>query len=218
MTMGAAPGSLILVGRQKMDKPVYQFMQYDSERMEEAECKTIEEAIEKIEKEKITWINIYGIHDMEMIQKIGNALNLPALHLEEILNTDQRPKFEESENFNSFILKYLYDNPELEEIRADQVSIIFGENFVLTLQERKAGFLEPVRQRLRNNKTPIRKGEAIILPTRFLIPLSTPIRNSLRVSAAGLKRWKIGYSGRQMLQLPKRYTGLKPISISSESR
>ena len=60
-------------------------------------------------------------------------------------------------NFNSFILKYLYDNPELEEIRADQVSIIFGENFVLTLQERKAGFLEPVRQRLRNNKTPIRK-------------------------------------------------------------
>ena len=73
---GKAPGSLILVGEQKMPHPVIQLMQYDSASLVEKECKTIEEAIDEIGGKSVTWINIYGLHDLEIIRKIEEKLNL----------------------------------------------------------------------------------------------------------------------------------------------
>ncbi|WP_167615948.1 magnesium/cobalt transporter CorA [Maribellus sediminis] len=154
---GTVPGSLVLIGRQKMENTIIQFIGYTHENLIEEEVKTTESAIEKFDEEGINWINIYGIHDLEMIDKIGQQFDLPALLLEDILNTDQSPKYENGETYDAFILKMLHQEENSNRIHAEQISIILGKNYVLTLQERRGDFFAPVRDRIRKSKGRIRQ-------------------------------------------------------------
>lgn len=153
---GMVPGSLVLIGRQKMEKPVIQFIGYDKENLLEETYDSFLEAREQFKADAVNWINIYGLHDLEMIKKLGQEFNLPSLLLEDILNTDQPPKYENGENYDAFILKMLHQDKEVNRIHAEQVTLILGENYVLTLQERKGDFFEVVRERIRKNKGRIR--------------------------------------------------------------
>lgn len=155
-TKGTAPGSLILIGKQKMDKPIIQFMQFDKDELIEKEVKSIEDAKALFKEGTVNWINIYGIHEVEMIQSLGNAFNLPSLLLEDILNTDQPPKYENGETYDAFILKMLHPVEGTKRINAEQISLILGDNYVLTLQERVGDFFNPVRERIRKGKGRLR--------------------------------------------------------------
>jgi magnesium transporter len=105
----------------------------------------------------VTWINIDGIHDVNIIEKIGNHFDLHALILEDILHTDQRPKYEDFENYLFVVLKMLYYEKEKQETRAEQVSLIIGADFVISFQEIEGDVFNPVRERIRNAKGRIRK-------------------------------------------------------------
>jgi magnesium transporter len=153
---GTAPGSLILIGRQKMEKPIIQFMKYDKDELVEKEVASIGDAKAEFKEEAINWINIYGIHDLEMIQNLGTEFNLPALLLEDILNTDQPPKYENGDTYDAFIIKMLHPDEKSNRIHAEQISLVLGENFVLTLQERIGDFFNPVRERIRKGKGRLR--------------------------------------------------------------
>lgn len=153
---GAAPGSLVLIGRQKMEKSIIQFMRYSPEALLEEEVSTTQDAIEKFEPEAINWINIYGIHDLQMIDTIGHQFKLPGLLLEDILNTDQPPKYDNGESYNAFILKMLSQEENSNRIHAEQITIVLGKNYVLTLQERRGDLFAPVRDRIRKGKGRIR--------------------------------------------------------------
>jgi len=155
-TKGHAPGSLILVGNKKMDKPVIRLMDYSSEHLEEKELGRIGDLTPYIERESVTWINIYGIHDLNLIKELGDILKLDNLLLEDILNTDQMPKYESGETYDAFILKMLDYDTANNIIDAEQITIILGEHFVLTLQERVGDVFDPVRNRIRNNKGRVR--------------------------------------------------------------
>jgi len=155
-TKGHAPGSLILVGNKKMDKPVIRLMDYSSEHLEEKELGRIGDLTPYIERESVTWINIYGIHDLNLIKELGDILKLDNLLLEDILNTDQMPKYESGETYDAFILKMLDYDTVNNIIDAEQITIILGEHFVLTLQERVGDVFDPVRNRIRNNKGRVR--------------------------------------------------------------
>jgi len=93
---------------------------------------------------------------MEMINSIGEIFDIDNLLLEDILNTDQMPKFVSGDKYDACILKMLDYNPEENIISAEQISIILGKNFVLTLQERKGDVFDPVRSRIRNQKGRVR--------------------------------------------------------------
>lgn len=153
---GLAPGSLVLIGRQKMETPLLHVMEYDATNISEKEIGSVSELSYPTRKEKVTWLNIYGIHDLDLIKDVGETINIPSLLLEDILNTDQRPKYESFENLDAFILKMLFYDEEINRIKAEQISLIVGENFVLTLQERKGDVFDPVRERIRNNKGRVR--------------------------------------------------------------
>ena len=153
---GQAPGSLIFIGDQKMEKPIIQLIQYDSKDLVEKEIETIEEAYKTIKPGKVTWINIYGIHDTVLIEKLGKLFDFPPLLLEDILNTDIRPTYEDGEHYDAFILKMLHQIPNETEISAEQVTLILGENYVLTIQERRGDVFTPVRERIRNSKGRVR--------------------------------------------------------------
>ncbi|MBE0652959.1 MAG: magnesium and cobalt transport protein CorA, partial [Bacteroidales bacterium] len=110
---GTAPGSLIFIGNQKMASPEIHLMEYDQNGLEERELKTLEEIAPSILNNKVSWINIYGIHDVEMIDRLGEILQIRPLFLEDLLNTDQQPVYEDGETYDGFILKMLsYDARE----------------------------------------------------------------------------------------------------------
>lgn len=98
------------------------------------------------------WLNVYGIHDATLIADIGKRFGLHPLVIEDILNTEQRPKVDAFDNY-LYVVGKLYDNARKSgDLALDQLSMVIGKGFVLTFQERRSGTFEPIRQRLRAGK------------------------------------------------------------------
>jgi len=156
LSKGQAPGSLIFIGNQKMKKPKIWLIEYDKENLAEKELKSIEECLQCKGKDNVSWINIYGIHDLEMMERLGEIFDLHHLLMEDILNTDQMPKYESSETYEAIIMKMLsYDEKE-KKIQAEQITLILGEKYVLTIQEQPGDVFNPIRERIRNSKGRVR--------------------------------------------------------------
>jgi magnesium transporter len=153
---GTAPGSLIHIGEQKMEKTIIQLIEYDSENLAEKELDTIEEIIECKNSDQVSWINIYGIHDLEIIKRLGEIFELNPLLMEDILNTDQQPKYFDGETYDAFILKMLRYNEKENNIISEQLTLILGAHYVVTLQEQRGDVFNPVRERIRAKKVRIR--------------------------------------------------------------
>jgi magnesium transporter len=158
--VGLTPGTLVHVGEKKIEKVRIRIIDYDETQLEEKEAKKVEECFPFKDKPTITWINIDGLHDLEVIEKIGKQFGLHPLVLEDIVNTGQRPKLEDLGNHIFVVLKMLYYNKEKNELEAEQVSLIFGENFVISFQERVGDIFEPLRERIRKSKGRVRKATA----------------------------------------------------------
>lgn len=154
---GLPPGALIHIGEKKTELAKIKILDYDENQFDEIEAKTIEECFPFKEKPTITWINIDGLHQVDIIEKIGKNFDFHPLLLEDILNTEQRPKIEVFENYIYIVLKMLYYNDNIKEINSEQVSIIFGQNYVISFQEREGDVFNPIRDRIRTGKGRIRK-------------------------------------------------------------
>lgn len=115
----------------------------------------MEECFEFKTTPTVTWINIDGIHDVGVIEKIGKEFDVHTLILEDILNTGQRPKFEDMEKYLFVVLKML--RLENGTVVAEQVSLIVGSNYVISFQEQVGDVFEVIRERIRSAKGKIRK-------------------------------------------------------------
>jgi len=157
---GLPPGTLVHIGERKAEKVKITIFDYDEAQFEEKQAKTIEECFPFKDKPTVTWINIDGIHQVDIIEKIGSHYGLHPLLLEDVLNTEQRPKIEDFEDYIFIVLKMLcYEEKECK-IEAEQVSLILGSNFVISFQEREGDIFAPVRDRIRKAKGRIRKAGA----------------------------------------------------------
>jgi len=154
---GLAPGALVHIGEKKIEKVRISIIDYSADKFEEKEVKNIEECFPFKKRPTTSWINIDGLHEIEVIEKIGNHFKIHPLVLEDILNTDQRPKMEDFEKYLFFVLKMLYVDEKKREIHSEQVSLILGKNFVISFQESIGDVFDSVRERIRSGKTRIRK-------------------------------------------------------------
>jgi magnesium transporter len=154
---GASPGSLIFIGNKKMEKSEIHLIIYNKDSITEKQVNSIKEIPETPPDDTIMWLNIYGLQDTDLIATVGDHFNIPTLELEDILNTDQRPKISENENNLTIFLKVLEYRQEEVKVFSDHISIIIGSNYVITFQERIAKYFEPVRERLRNGRGRIRQ-------------------------------------------------------------
>ena len=155
--VGLPPGTLVHIGEKKVEKARIAIMDYDETNLEEKEAKTIEESYPFKDKPTVTWINIDGLHEVKIIEKLGSHFGLHPLLLEDILNTDQRPKMEDYGDYIFVVLKMLYPGENKDEIEAEQVSLILGSNFIISLQESEGDVFNPIRDRIRKSKGRIRK-------------------------------------------------------------
>ncbi len=153
---GLPPGSLVYVGADHPEKVKMSVLDYDSSQYDEKEISEIEASFPYRDKMTVSWINIDGLKDISIIQKMGTHFGFHPLILEDILNTRQRPKLEVFEDYMLIILKMItYDKKE-NEVRDEQISLLIGDNYVISLQEHQGDVFENVRQRIRKNKGRIR--------------------------------------------------------------
>jgi magnesium transporter len=155
--VGLSPGTLVYIGKERVEKLHITVIDYDADRFEEKEVKTVEECFPFKETPTVTWINVDGIHEPEIVEKLGKYFEVHPLVLEDIVHTDQRPKLEDAETYLFIILKMLYFDDEEDEIKAEQISLILGSNFVMSFQETKKDVFDTIRERIRSGKGRIRK-------------------------------------------------------------
>jgi magnesium transporter len=153
---GLAPGTIIHVGEVKTGKPRITLISYDKDTFEERVVETIEDCFPCKDSKTVSWINVDGVHQVDIVEKIGTHFGLHPLVMEDIAHTDQRPKMEEFESYIYLVLKMLQFDEDTSGVKAEQVSIILGPGFVLSFQETEGDTFDAVRERLRNSKGRIR--------------------------------------------------------------
>ena len=153
-----SPGTLMHIGEQKAGDIEITVIDYNESALQETTLQKIEECFVLKDKPTVTWINLEGVHDAALIEKLGACFGIHPLTLEDILNTDQRPKLDDMENYIYLVLKMLQCNDHGTAIISEQVSLILGDNFVISFQEGiKGDVFEPLRQRIRSGKGKIRR-------------------------------------------------------------
>jgi magnesium transporter len=154
---GLPPGTLIFEGEHKVEKVRITMFDYDTLHFQEREVEKIEDCFPFRDEPTVTWINIDGLHDVELVEKIGTHFGIHPLVLEDIVGVGQRPKMEDFEDYIFFIVRMLSYAEAKGEIESEQVSLILGKNFVISFQEREGDVFEPVRERIRSQKARIIK-------------------------------------------------------------
>ncbi|RPI18772.1 MAG: magnesium/cobalt transporter CorA [Ignavibacteriae bacterium] len=155
---GMPPGTLIHIGEKKPDKTIINVIDYDENKITEKQITDLNECFHYKHKPSVTWIDIEGLTDVNNLIILGKHYGLHSLVMEDVLNTDQRTKMEDYGEYIYFVVKMFYLHNSSNEIVSEQVSIILGNNFVITFQEGIEGdTFNNIRDRLRTSKGRIRK-------------------------------------------------------------
>ncbi|MBN2415056.1 magnesium/cobalt transporter CorA [bacterium] len=153
---GMPPGSLIFIGSRKVEEIIVTIFNYDNEKVTIFPLDDIREAAPYRTSPEITWINVDGIHDPDVIKNLGETFDLHPLLLEDILNTGQRPKLDDFDSCLTIITKMLQWDEGSRKIISEQVSIILGDTWVITLQEQPGDVFDTVRERINKAKGRVR--------------------------------------------------------------
>jgi magnesium transporter len=151
---GLPPGSLIHIGNTAANATKISIIDYNLQEFSERRVASLEEIMPFREKDSITWINVEGLKDVGLIEDIGRGFGIHGLVLEDILNTHQRPKFEEYDDHLYLVLKatLVSDNGRGFSIKYEQISILIMDRMVLTFKEQSDQLFSPVIRRLENSK------------------------------------------------------------------
>ena len=158
-TVGYAPGSLV-----PKDEPDHRPVQltlfeYGPEMaMIEKKVTNLSECFPLSPQTPVTWININGSHQVELLEDVGRHLTVHPLVLEDILNTNQRPKVEDYEEYLFIELNMLTWSEEFSRVDAEQISLLLGENYLVTFQDLEMDVFDPVRKRIREGKSRLING------------------------------------------------------------
>ncbi|MFX1241934.1 MAG: magnesium/cobalt transporter CorA [Promethearchaeota archaeon] len=154
--IGLPPGTLIYTGDKLKEKIKIKVTDYTEDRFNIQEFKDIKIDLTQIEKPSVRWIDVYGLAEEKVIEEIGRQFDLHPLVLEDILNQNQRPKLEDYGNFIFAVLNKLVWNKEQEDIEFEQISLILGESFVISFQERDTNLFDPIYERIQVPKGRVR--------------------------------------------------------------
>lgn len=160
---GASPGTL--VADPQAAQPDIHVIQYEVDAITLDSNVEIDALTTRLEDRGVTWVDVYGLGNIDLIKTIGERFDIHELALEDIINVHQRPKLEEYDD-HLFIVARMY--VEGRDMDSEQLSIFVGKNYVLTFQERSGDCLEPVRNRIRQSRGRIRKSGADYLSYAIL--------------------------------------------------
>ncbi len=164
---GLPPGSLVHVGSKSFDSKI-SYIDFTKNEITAVECKNIQECLSLKMSESVSWINIDGLGNIELIRSIGEAFEIDTLILEDILNTKHRPKMEEGDNYVFLTLKMLGISPDKKSVVSEQVSFILGKNWLISFQEHEGDIFHTLRSKLNDEKSSLRQQKIDFLFYRLI--------------------------------------------------
>jgi magnesium transporter len=158
---GLPPGSLIHIGERLAEEIKISVYHYDEFSLQEIDIKTLPECQQCVGRPAVTWVQMSGIHEVHILEELGTIFGLHPLTVEDILNTDQRPKLEDFGEYIYTVFKAFHNHADQDgEITSEQISIVLGPTFVLSFQEKESDLFKPVIERVRTGKGRLRKSGA----------------------------------------------------------
>ena len=154
---GLPPGTLIHIGKKRTGKARLGLIRYNSQTFEKFDDIQLDKCLELCKENTINWINVDGVHKVGIIEKLGNYFGIHPLVQEDIMNTSQRPKLDDYEKYLFIAFKMIYFDKNKEKLEFEHISIIVGENFLISFQEIEGDVLAPIRKRLESSRGVIRK-------------------------------------------------------------
>lgn len=152
---GAPPGTVVYSGKDTAEKVKITLIEYNETQFIEKNFYDFSECLESVDQNMVKWINVDGIHKVELIEAIGKHYKIHPLTLEDIVNTNQRSKFEDYDTYVVSIMKMIYYD---DEIRSEQLTVILMDGMVISFQEIHGGdAFDMIRNRIRQGKGRIRK-------------------------------------------------------------
>lgn len=147
--VGAPPGTLVHIGKHKPDSAAIQLIEYTPDALNESVIGDLPSYRWEGQDGQISWLNVAGVSDAAVVEALGAVFKLHPLVMEDILNTDQRPKVEDYQGYLYIVLRMLQFDEARQQIHSEQVSLVLGPDYVLSFQERPGDVFEGVRERLR---------------------------------------------------------------------
>jgi len=154
---GTVPGTVQYVGSHRAETSVIDLIEYNDSEVAEYEIGQPEQIAGFLKNENIKWIRVTGIHDVELIAKLGDIFQINQLDLEDLSNMTQRPRMEEREKYIFQVFKALLLDTVANEVTIEQVTLILGENYVVSFHETEPKLFDPLRTRILHSKGRIRK-------------------------------------------------------------
>lgn len=154
---GLPPGTLVHVGEVHPHEHIISVLHYNETTLKKHPINSIEELLPYKASDAITWVIIDGLKDISIIEAIGHYFEIHPLVLEDILNTHQRPKFEEFDDYLYIVIKAISLQSNKINIEYEQISLLVLDNFVFTFMEKPDNLFDPILHRLDNDKSQIRK-------------------------------------------------------------
>ncbi len=176
---GLMPESLVHVGSHSDAKVQVRVMDYDKNDLHESVMNDYSVCEKFLTSMSVSWLDVDGIHDNKVIEEIGKRFNVHLLVLEDIMNSESRPKVEFFEDYMFITLKMLELHPKTNALNVEQLSLIIGSKHVLMFQERTGDSFDPIRDRIRNAIGKVRSKDGYYLA--YLI-LDAVVDNYITVS------------------------------------
>lgn len=158
--IGLPPGALVFTGDKKLDEVEINLITYDEVDFYEETIQLDKLREHLILKKKVLWIDIIGLHDVAILEKIGVLFGIHKLTLEDILNVNQRPKMEAFEDYLFAAMKMIQCPTPESPIDDEQISFVLKDGILLTFQEKKGDVFNFVRSRLTDPKRTVRQRKA----------------------------------------------------------
>jgi magnesium transporter len=157
---GLPPGTLVHTGDKKSEVSKINLFSYNELEIFEKNNVKIKDIVKaKHDTKTQEWINVLGVHDIQLIEELGQLFNLHPLLLEDIVSVHQRPKIDEYDNCLFVVVRMLFLDKN-KELQSEQVSFVLTENTLLSFHENHDECFEIIRERLRKGKGKVRKMKA----------------------------------------------------------
>lgn len=149
---GLPPGTLMHAGERKTGEVRITLFDYSADGWEEKVVDSVDQVLRLEKKAGVRWVNVDGLHEVDVLEKLGNHYHIHPLVLEDVVHAAQRPKLEEYDGLIFIVLKMLSYDRSSGVVNAEQVSVILGENYLLSFQESPGDVFDPIRNRIRTHK------------------------------------------------------------------
>lgn len=154
--IGLSPYALVFRGQKKTDKILLRAIDFNLEDVQEIEITEPEQLLELRKSKKLTWLNIDGLDNVTLMENLAKVFKIENNVLSDVMNPEARPKVQEFENGIFTTIKMLNYNEKTDTLTAENLSLIFTDNTLISFQEQPDLVFEPIRERIRKHKNKIR--------------------------------------------------------------